>query len=179
MEIRNDSSSDGAAKRIDITKTNREAIRRLNPSPASPDKLAADDSASNNAKRIADARAEASVHKRVKDARAEASVLKRVADARAEASVLKRVKGARAEASVEKRVQAARKDFANPAPEDQVTLSSSAKELSDTQISPRASDADTAARTKRVEELKAQYQGGQLDVGSLVAEAAYRMLGGE
>src|SRR6187549_727808 len=81
MEIRNNSAADGGAKRIDITKANRDAIREKNPSPPKVD------SDGNRAKRIKDARARfeaAAQQKEVAQARAEFSHDKRVKSARNE-----------------------------------------------------------------------------------------------
>ncbi|HUR27268.1 MAG TPA: flagellar biosynthesis anti-sigma factor FlgM [Planctomycetota bacterium] len=168
MEIRNDKASGVGSNRIDLTKANREAIREQNPSPPEPQTV--QDAASNDAKRVAAARdrfeAQSEVNKHV---------LKRVHDARAQFSVEKRVREARAEYSVAKRVQLARKEFSAHAPEDKLTLSSGAKQLTDAVPSIQ----DASVRAQRVSELKELHQNGQLDVQSLVAEAAFRMLSAE
>lgn len=180
MEIRNDSASGVGSNRIDLTKSNRDSIREQNPPP--PELKSAADPA-REAKRVAAARdrfetqAEVNKHvlKRVHDARAEFSAQKRVKEARAEYSASKRVNEARTEFSVAKRVQIARKDFGANPPEDKVTLSTGAQELSDAKLPVH----DAAAREQRVSELKELHQRGQLDTQSLVAEAAFRMLSGE
>jgi anti-sigma28 factor (negative regulator of flagellin synthesis) len=78
----------------------------------------------------------------------------------------KRIKNARAIFSVAKRVHEARERYQETQATD--TLS----------VSPEAADMvnSKADRTRRVEELKAQHESGRLDVNSMVAEAAYRML---
>lgn len=161
MEIRNNSVGSNGPDQIDLTKANRESIRERAPSP--PDvpkqKTASDEFTPVNPKRIKNARA---------DFIRDASVLKRVADARDRY------------ASVHKRVADARDRFAKQAATpDLISFSNSAQELSETAIAPRPNDVNVASRAQRVSDLKAQYQGGQLDVESLVAETAYRMLGGE
>ncbi|HTF89348.1 MAG TPA: hypothetical protein VK843_13130 [Planctomycetota bacterium] len=158
MEIRNNSAADGGAKRIDITKANREAIRDKNPSPPKVDVDALNDG--NRAKRVKDARARF----------AAAAHQKEVAQARGEFSHDKRVKSARNEFHVEKRVAEARARLQLKSnSEDTLTLSSS----------PAQSSEVASGREKRVIELKAQYGSGKLDVESLVAETAFRMLSGE
>ncbi|MEO6708491.1 MAG: hypothetical protein ABI054_11785 [Planctomycetota bacterium] len=159
MEIRNNSAADGGAKRIDITKANRDAIREKNPSPPKID-ADSDDNDGNRAKRVKDARARFEA----------ASQQKEVAQARAEFSHDKRVKAARTEFQVHERVAEARGRLATKVAEDTLTLSSS---------SPVQSSEVASGREKRVSELKAQYDSGRLDVESLVAETAYRMLSGE
>ena len=183
MEIRSNSASNDGPFPIDLTKANRAAIREASPMPPKPSPVKSDDSASSDQKRVASARerfaAAASVHKRVHGARAEASENKRVHAARVEAAAGKRVHAARAEESEGNRVQDARARFKVAAPEDQVTLSTGAQELADTTVATHPAEVNDTARAQRVSELKARHDSGKLDLESLVAETAYRMLGGE
>ena len=156
MEIRVDSTGSSGSNRIDITKANRDAIREQNPSPPKPEPVKPLSLGDGNAsKRIATAR------DRFDEAR----------------SVHVRIEGARdrfdAAVSVHKRIEGAR-TRTDGTPEDQVSLSMNSQALADT--GPRV--IDEKARALRVTDLKSQYKSGQLDVGSLVAQTAYRMLGG-
>lgn len=94
----------------------------------------------------------------------------------------KRIKRAREEfaaaQSVHKRIEAARKRHAAGQP-DQLSVSSGAQVLADTAIRAGSTQSDAATRATQVSELKAMYSAGTLDVSSLVAESAYRMLSGE
>ena len=186
MEIRNNRVGGSGADGIDLTRANRDAIRDRAPNPPAPPKAAqAEQAASTSGKRLPRAREEVakaeSVHKRIANARDRfESVKTRVANARDRfESDHERVQDARVRfESVHKRIQGARARNGLDTP-DQVTLSSNAQELADTAITPSLKDVDVAMRTKHVHELKAQYGSGQLDVESLVAESAYRMLSGE
>ncbi len=160
MEIRNNSTGADGTARIDFTQANCESIRARNPLPPTPEPIKGTPSGGTPGKRIADARdiaaAAASVHKRISTAR----------DASAAA------------ASVHKRIEGARSRVDTGASKDTVTVSTNAQSLADAVVTLPASDATDSARAQRVSELKAQFRGGHLDVGSLVAETAYRMLGG-
>ncbi len=161
MEIRNNSVGNSGSDQIDLTRTNRDALReRVSAPPTNPRAPAADGASVTSATHLGVAR----------DRQAQAK------------SLHKRIHGARERfaASVHKRIEGARERFAaGQVKTDEVSVSSSAQELAETAIAPRPQDVDAAVRTQRVSDLKLQHEQGKLDVDSMVAEAAYRMLGGE
>ena len=158
MEIRNNSVSGGGAERIDLTRTNRDAIRKTTvPEPKAPGlplKYQTDET-----------------RKRIHNHREGMEKLQH------------RIEGARgrveANQAFHQRVKHAREVVAARGTADSLEVSSQAQELVETTLTPRPSEVDGATRAKRVSDLKSQYESGKLDVENLVAEAAYRMLGGE
>jgi len=153
MEIRNNSVSGGGAERIDLTRANRDAIRKtVAPEPQAPG-LPRELHTDETRKRISNHRD--AMHDRIGGARE-----------RYEAKEIFR-----------QRVKHAREVVAARGNTDSIEVSSQARELAD--VAPAPSDVDSSARAKRVSELKSQYESGKLDVEHLVAETAYRMLGGE
>lgn len=161
MEIRNNGVGNSGPEQIDLTRTNRDVLReRVKSAPVNPRTTAADGAAAKNSTHLGVAR----------DRQAQAE------------SLHKRIHGARERfaASVHKRIEGARDRFAaEQVKTDEVSVSSSAQELSETTIAQRPQDVDAAARTQHVNDLKLQHEQGKLDVDGMVAEAAYRMLGGE
>lgn len=155
MEIRNNSVSGGGAERIDLTRANRDAIRKTVLPETKASGLPRELHTEETRKRISNHRE--AMHERIGGARE-----------RFEAKEIFR-----------QRVQHAREVVAARGAQDSVEVSSQAQELADTAMTQRSSEVDSAARAKRVSELKSQYEGGKLDVENLVAETAYRMLGGE
>ena len=151
MQIRNDSAGDGSS-RIDITRANRDAIRQRNPTPPEPEKPVNHNPLQPLGEGVRADFIAKSLHKRIHGARE------------------------RAAESVHKRIKTAR-DADGKSDADSVTLSTSGQQLSDTRIEPAPVGID--ARAQRVDQLKQQVQNGQLDVDGLVAETAYRMLGGQ
>ena len=160
MEIRNNGVGNGGSDQIDLTRTNRDVLReRVKAAPVNPRTTAAD------------------------GVGAKQSHLGVARDRQAQAESLhKRIHGARERfaASVHKRIEGARDRYAaDQVKTDEVSVSTGAQELSETTIAQRPQDVDAAARTQRVNDLKLQHEQGKLDVDGMVAEAAYRMLGGE
>ncbi len=160
MEIRNNGVGKSGSDQIDLTRTNRDALReRVNAPPTNPRPATADSAAASPS--------DVGTHR------------DRLAQAE---SLHKRIHGARERfaKSVHKRIAGARERFAaEQVKKDEVSVSSRAQELADTTIAQRPQDVDAAARTQRVNDLRSQHEQGKLDVESMVAEAAYRMLGGK
>lgn len=152
MEIKSNQSGNVNNERIDFTRANREAIRQN--LPAETKSSPAQDGTTS---------------KRIKNAREEA--VARETHYRRMSNMRDHFRAS--EAAHEKRAQMRASDT------DSIDVSRSAQELAETTLTPRATDVDSADRAKRVSELKAQFEKGTLNVESLVAETAYRMLGGE
>lgn len=167
MEIRNNSVSGGAQERIDLTRANRDAIRKtIVPEPKSPG-LPRELHTDETRKRVHNHRENLAMHERVQGARERHD----------------RVQGARdrieAKQIFQERAKHAREVLAARGAQDSVEVSPEAQQLADTAVTARPADVDSAVRAQRVSDLKSQYEGGKLDVENLVAETAYRMLGGE
>jgi hypothetical protein len=158
MEIRNNSSTGGASERIDLTRANRDALSKTLATDVKPKKQGLPDELRTDATRVRVKNYREGMHERISNARDRFE---------ARDAFRARVKNAREGLA------------ARNAATDSVELSGPAQELADTAITARPSSVDSSTRAQRISELKTQHEAGKLDVQGLVAEAAYRMLGGE